>query len=86
MHRAVFDYEDLSPERTEEWIGFNKRILEKLKDSETLFVQEHPIDARLLRMQIRTAIEGREQEADRLRLQDNDVSYFDFGIEDTFPQ
>lgn len=62
MHQAVFDYEDLSSERVREWIDFNKTMLERLSDTFEPYVRDYPVDARLLRMQIRSETDrwGRE--------------------------
>jgi len=63
IRQAVFDYEDLSPGRIQEWMSFNETLLEQLSDSGAPYVVGNPIDARLLRIQIRTEIDRWKREA-----------------------
>lgn len=62
IHTAVFDYEDRSDESIQAWLKFNKTTLKELDPAET-YAQEHRIDARLLRMQIRSEIARWEEDA-----------------------
>lgn len=56
IHAAIFDYEDLSPEKIATWLDFNKEILKVVSDLNAPAVQVRHIDARLLRAQIRSEI------------------------------
>ncbi len=53
MHQAIFDYENYSLDNINDWIDYNKKILEALEDYQT----SKPIDARLLRVQAQTEID-----------------------------
>lgn len=62
IHAAIFDYEDLSPEKIATWLDFNKEILKVVSDLNSPAVQGRHIDARLLRAQIRSEIHKWEQQ------------------------
>ncbi len=57
MHSSIFLYEDLSPEKIQKWLAFNKSMLELLSDPNSEYVIENKIDARLLNIQIRSEID-----------------------------
>jgi len=56
MIQSIYNYENLSHVSIQEWLDYNKKILEKLKKLETDFSDEDRIDARLLRTQIKKEI------------------------------
>lgn len=63
IHSALFDYEDLSTQSIRNWVELNKRILDQLSDQPAPHVANDPINARLLRMQIRRELDRWEREA-----------------------
>lgn len=60
---SIFDFEDFSQARVESWLKKNKQVLEVIGGLESEMVSEDRIDARLLRIQIRSEIEKWEKQA-----------------------
>lgn len=56
MHSSVFSFEDRSAYNIKDWITYNMITLIKLSDS-TGYTNQHPIDARLLRVQIQSELD-----------------------------
>lgn len=63
FHHAVFDYEDRSTPSIQHWVELNKRLLAELSEQQSSYVNDYPIDSRLLRMQIRRELDLWEREA-----------------------
>jgi uncharacterized protein (DUF885 family) len=54
---SLEDLEDLSPEAIEKWVRFNKGMLERIENTRGQLSHDDRIDARLLRINIRSEIE-----------------------------
>jgi hypothetical protein len=60
---SIFDFEDFSEARVEDWLMKNKAALEVIADLDPGLAPPDRIDARLLRIQIRSEIDKWEKEA-----------------------
>ena len=63
IQTAIFDYENLTPERIQLWLAFNKEILKQLEKTNSLYAQANSIDARLLKVQVKKEVDIWEQKA-----------------------
>lgn len=63
IHTAIFAYEDRSPEQIQHWISFNQEMLQSVSDSSSLYATQQPVNARLLRAQIRREVDQWESQA-----------------------
>ena len=63
IQTAIFDYENLTPERIQLWLAFNKEILKQLEKPNSLYAQANSIDARLLKVQVKKEVDIWEQKA-----------------------
>lgn len=77
MHQAIFDYENFSLDNINDWIDYNKKILQGLEDYQT----NRPIDARLLRVQAQTEVDRWEQ----TQVHQNSLSLYARAISNAIP-
>lgn len=69
IQSSLWNYEDLSPQSIKEWVKYNQSVLESLQVDENSYSLHHPIDARLLNLQILSEIDKWEtQKIQRNRL------------------
>jgi len=62
MNASIFEYDNLSETTVQIWIDFNKKMQQQLEDASNTYVQQQPIDARLLKNQIGKEVEKWEVE------------------------
>jgi uncharacterized protein (DUF885 family) len=62
FHSSIFNFEDYSQAKIENWLNVNKSTLEEFSRLEPEMVSEDRIDARLLRIQIESEIDNWEKE------------------------
>jgi len=60
---SIFNFEDFSETKIKDWLKFNKKILNQISKHESNFTLEDRIDARLLKIQVKSEIEKWEREA-----------------------
>ena len=63
IHSSIFEHENLALENIQKWLIFNKKMLGKLGDKTSSYVQNNRIDARLLKVQILGEIDKWELKA-----------------------
>lgn len=63
MHSSIYNYEDFSLSKVEQWLNFNISSLAKLSDAKSSYVSTNSIDARLLKVQAQSEIDKWQKEA-----------------------
>ncbi|MFT6826939.1 MAG: hypothetical protein ACI9Z3_000518 [Roseivirga sp.] len=57
MHSSIYNYEDFSLPKVEQWLNYNISLLAKLSDTKSSYVSTNNIDARLLKVQAQSEID-----------------------------
>ena len=57
INPSIYSYEDLAPEKISAWVSYNEETLAKISDPAASYLKDHPIDARLLRVQTETELD-----------------------------
>jgi len=63
MHSSIYNYEDFSLPKVEQWLNYNISMLAKLSDTKSKYVNTNNIDARLLKVQAQSEIDKWQKDA-----------------------